>query len=30
MSSEISELIVALRDGRMTLDEVAERFRQRP
>jgi hypothetical protein len=30
MSSEISELIAALRDGRMTLDEVAERFRQRP
>jgi hypothetical protein len=29
MSSEISELIAALRDGRMTLDEVAERFRHR-
>jgi hypothetical protein len=29
MSSEIPELIAALRDGSMTLDEVAERFRQR-
>ena len=29
MSSEIPELIAALRDGRMTLDQVAERFRQR-
>jgi hypothetical protein len=29
MSSEISELITALRDGSMTLDQVAERFRQR-
>ena len=29
MSSDIPELIAALRDGSMTLDEVAERFRQR-
>ena len=29
MSSEIPELMAALRDGSMTLDEVAERFRQR-
>jgi hypothetical protein len=29
MSSEIPELIAALRDGSMTLDEVAEHFRQR-
>jgi hypothetical protein len=29
MSSEIPELIAALRDGTMTLDQVAERFRQR-
>jgi len=29
MSSEISELIAALRDGSMTLDQVAERFRHR-
>jgi hypothetical protein len=29
MSSDISELIAALRSGSMTLDEVAERFRQR-
>jgi hypothetical protein len=29
MSSEIPELIAALRDGRMTLDQVAERFRRR-
>jgi hypothetical protein len=28
MSTEITELIAALRDGRMTLDEVAERFRR--
>jgi hypothetical protein len=28
MSTEITELIAALRDGRMTLGEVAERFRQ--
>ena len=29
MSSEIPDLIAALRDDRMTLDQVAERFRQR-
>jgi hypothetical protein len=29
MSSEISDLINALRDGTMTLDEVAQRFRER-
>jgi hypothetical protein len=29
MTSEIPELIAALRDGSMTLDQVAERFRQR-
>jgi len=29
MSSEIPELIAALRDGSMTLDQVAERFRLR-
>jgi hypothetical protein len=29
MSSEVSELIAALQNGRMTLDQVAERFRQR-
>ena len=29
MSSEIPDLIAALRDGSMTLDQVAERFRQR-
>jgi hypothetical protein len=29
MSSEIPELIAALRDGRLTLDQVAELFRQR-
>jgi hypothetical protein len=29
MSSEIPELIAALRDGSMTLEQVAERFRQR-
>lgn len=29
MSSEIPELIAALRDGSMSLDQVAERFRQR-
>jgi hypothetical protein len=28
MSIEISQLIGALRDGTMTLDQVAERFRQ--
>jgi hypothetical protein len=30
MSSEIPGLIAALRDGSMTLDQVAERFRERP
>ena len=30
MSSEVTDLITALRDGTMTLDQVAERFRQRP
>jgi predicted Ser/Thr protein kinase len=29
MSSEITELISALRDGTMSLDEVAQRFRER-
>jgi hypothetical protein len=29
MSSEIPDLIAALRDGSMTLDQVAERFRER-
>jgi len=29
MTSEISNLINALRDGTMTLDEVAQRFRER-
>src|ERR1700756_874167 len=29
MSNEVSELITALRNGTMTLDEVAERFRER-
>lgn len=29
MSSEINDLIVALRSGRMTLAEVAQRFRER-
>jgi len=29
MSSDIQDLIGALRDGSMTLDQVAERFRQR-
>jgi len=29
MTSEVSELINALRDGTMTLDEVARRFRER-
>jgi hypothetical protein len=28
MSSEITELLNALQDGRMTLDEVAQRFRE--
>jgi hypothetical protein len=29
MTSEVSDLIKALRDGTMTLDEVAQRFRER-
>jgi hypothetical protein len=29
MSSDIPELIAALRDGSVTLDQVADRFRQR-
>jgi hypothetical protein len=29
MSNEVLDLITALRDGTMTLDEVAERFRER-
>jgi hypothetical protein len=29
MTSEVSDLIKALRDGKMTLDEVAQRFRER-
>jgi hypothetical protein len=29
MTSEASDLIKALRDGTMTLDEVAQRFRER-
>jgi hypothetical protein len=29
MSSEVTELIAALRDGSMSLDEVAARFRRR-
>jgi hypothetical protein len=29
MTSEVSDLINALRDGTMTLDEVAQRFRER-
>jgi hypothetical protein len=29
MSSEVTELIAALREGTMSLDEVAQRFRQR-
>src|SRR5215472_16543267 len=29
MTSEVSELIKALSDGAMTLDEVAQRFRER-
>jgi hypothetical protein len=29
MDSEVTELIIALRDGRMSLDEVARRFRDR-
>ena len=29
MASEVTELIAALRDGSMSLDEVARRFRER-
>jgi len=29
MSSEVTDLIAALRDGSMSLDEVAQRFRER-
>jgi hypothetical protein len=29
MTSEVSDLIRALRDGTMTLDQVAQRFRER-
>jgi hypothetical protein len=29
MTSEVSDLIKALRDGTMTLEEVAQRFRER-
>ena len=29
MTSEVTDLIKALRDGTMTLDEVAQRFRER-
>ncbi len=29
MASEVAELIRALRDGRMTLDQVEQRFRER-
>jgi hypothetical protein len=29
VSNEVTELLNALRDGTMTLDEVAQRFRQR-
>ena len=29
MTSEVSEMIKALRDGTMTLDQVAQRFRER-
>jgi hypothetical protein len=29
MTSEVSDLIKALRDGAMTLEEVAQRFRER-
>jgi hypothetical protein len=29
MTSEVSDMIKALRDGTMTLDEVAQRFRER-
>jgi hypothetical protein len=30
MTSEVSDMIKALRDGTMTLDQVAQRFRERP
>lgn len=29
MTNEVTELLTALREGTMTLDEVAQRFRQR-
>lgn len=29
MSSEVTELIIALRNGTMSLDQVAQRFRER-
>lgn len=29
MSSEVTDMIAALRDGSMSLDEVAQRFRER-
>jgi hypothetical protein len=29
MSSEVTQLLAALRDGTMSIDEVAERFRER-
>jgi hypothetical protein len=29
MSTEVTDLITALRDGSMTLDQVAQRFRER-
>jgi predicted RNA-binding protein associated with RNAse of E/G family len=29
-TSEVAELVAALRAGRLTVDEVAERFRRRP
>ena len=29
MSSDVTELIAALRDGTMSLDEVAQQFRER-
>jgi hypothetical protein len=29
MTSEVSDLIMALRDGTMTLDQVAQQFRER-
>ncbi len=29
MTSEVTEMIIALRDGTMTLEQVAQRFRER-